>query len=95
MATANAIKRAKEVGVRKAIGATKGQIIWQFIFETAIICLVSIIAALAIVEVVLPYYNTFLVKDLAMNGSEFYLQIIIIFWLNHYFCGLLSSLVCC
>ena len=34
LATANAIKRAKEVGVRKIVGASKGNIIKQFIFET-------------------------------------------------------------
>ena len=81
LATASAIKRAKEVGVRKIVGATKKQIITQFIFETAIIVILSIIFALAIVELSLPFYNNFLKKTLTMNGGEFYLQLIFIFGL--------------
>ncbi|TDW49908.1 putative ABC transport system permease protein [Flavobacterium sp. 270] len=79
LATASAIKRAKEVGVRKIVGASKSQIISQFIFETAIIVILSILFALAIVELSLPYYNIFLKKTLTLNGSEFYLQLIFIF----------------
>jgi len=78
LATASAIKRAKEVGVRKIVGATKKQIIAQFIFETAIIVVLAILFALAIVELSLPYYNNFLKKSLTMNGGEFYLQLIFI-----------------
>lgn len=81
LATASAIKRAKEVGVRKVVGATKKQIIIQFIFETAIIVVLAILFALAIVELSLPYYNSFLRKTLTMNGGEFYLQLIFIFGL--------------
>lgn len=81
LATASAIKRAKEVGVRKIVGATKKQIITQFIFETAIIVFLAIVFALAIVELSLPFYNTFLGKNLTINGSEFYLQLILIFGL--------------
>ncbi|MBE8725177.1 ABC transporter permease [Flavobacterium hungaricum] len=81
LATASAIKRAKEVGVRKIVGATKKQIITQFIFETAIMVLLAIVFALAIVELSLPFYNNFLGKNLTINGSEFYLQLIVIFGL--------------
>lgn len=81
LATASAIKRAKEVGVRKIVGASKKQIVLQFIFETAIIVTLAILFALAIVELSLPYYNTFLNKTLTLNGSEFYLQLILIFGL--------------
>jgi putative ABC transport system permease protein len=79
LATASAIKRAKEVGVRKIVGASKIQIITQFIFETAIIVTLAIAFALAIVELSLPYYNNFLKKSLTMNGGEFYGQLIFIF----------------
>ncbi|WP_166922625.1 ABC transporter permease [Flavobacterium poyangense] len=81
LATASAIKRAKEVGVRKIVGASKNQIIQQFIFETTIIVVLAILFALAIVELSLPFYNSFLNKNLTMNGGEFYLQLIFIFGL--------------
>jgi len=79
LATANAIKRAKEVGVRKIVGASRGNIIAQFIFETILISSFSILLALVIVELALPYYNDFLGKNLMMVGGQFSLQLILIF----------------
>lgn len=79
LATANAIKRAKEVGVRKIIGASKGNIIKQFLFETTFMTLFAILLALAMVELSLPYYNEFLNKTMTMVGAQFYLQLIAIF----------------
>lgn len=79
LATANAVKRAKEVGIRKIVGASKTNIIVQFIFETTLITLFSILLALVIVELSLPYYNNFLNKNLTIIGSQFYLQLILIF----------------
>ncbi|WP_026728916.1 ABC transporter permease [Flavobacterium denitrificans] len=78
LATANAIKRAKEIGVRKITGATKGQIIMQFVFETALITIFSALLALVLVEILLPYYNSFLNKDLVLIGAQFFIQLIII-----------------
>jgi putative ABC transport system permease protein len=79
LATANAIKRAKEVGIRKIVGASRGTIITQFIFETILISSFSILLALVIVELALPYYNDFLGKNLMIVGSQFYMQLILIF----------------
>ncbi|MFH6998173.1 ABC transporter permease [Flavobacterium sp. FlaQc-57] len=92
LATASAIKRAKEVGVRKIVGASKRQIIAQFIFETAIIVVLAILFALAIVELSLPYYNNFLKKSLTMNGGEFYLQLIFIFGLVIILAGIFPAI---
>ncbi len=92
LATASAIKRAKEVGVRKIVGASKSQIIVQFILETAIIVSFSILFALALVELSLPFYNDFLNKKLTMNGSEFYLQLILIFSLVIVFAGIFPAI---
>ncbi|MBP4138756.1 ABC transporter permease [Flavobacterium geliluteum] len=92
LATASAIKRAKEVGVRKIVGASKKQIILQFVFETAIIVVLAILFALAIVELSLPYYNTFLKKSLSMNSSEFYLQLIFIFFLIIVLAGIFPAI---
>lgn len=78
LATANAIKRAKEIGIRKIIGATKKQIVWQFVFETVLVVCAALILSLMIVELALPYYNSFLQKELEMIGSQFYLQLLLI-----------------
>jgi putative ABC transport system permease protein len=92
LATASAIKRAKEVGVRKIVGASKNQITYQFIFETAIVVTLAILFALAIVEFSLPYYNDFLKKNLTMNGGEFYLQLIWIFGLVIILAGIFPAI---
>jgi len=79
LAAANAIKRAKEVGIRKIAGASKSNIIFQFIFETTLISLFAIFISLVIVELTLPYYNNFLNKNLMIIGGQFYWQLILIF----------------
>ncbi|PZX93272.1 ABC transporter permease [Flavobacterium aquariorum] len=92
LATANAIKRAKEVGVRKIVGASRGNIITQFIFETILISSLSILLALVIVELTLPYYNDFLGKNLMIIGSQFYLQLILIFVITVLVAGVFPSI---
>jgi putative ABC transport system permease protein len=91
LATANAVKRAKEIGVRKVVGASKSTIVIQFIFETALISLFSILLALVIVELTLPYYNDFLNKSLRIIGSQFYLQLILIFSITVLVAGILPA----
>ncbi len=90
-ATANAVKRAKEVGVRKIIGASKTAIVKQFIFETAVIALLSILISLVIVELSLPYYNAFLEKSLALQSSQFYLQLVVIFIITVILAGIFPA----
>jgi len=92
LATANSIKRAKEVGVRKVLGASKKNIVLQFIFETILMTSFSILLALMIVEIALPYYNTFLEKDLRIVESQFYLQLILVFIITIVFAGIFPAL---
>lgn len=79
LATANAIRRAKEVGVRKILGASKSNIVRQFLFETIITTLFALFLALVIVEIALPFYNDFLGKELSIYGSSMYLQLFLVF----------------
>ncbi len=81
LATANAIKRAKEVGVRKILGASKSNIVKQFLFETIITTCFAVLISLVIVELSLPYYNEFLNKELILYGNQFYIQLILIFFI--------------
>src|SRR5690606_10794875 len=78
LSTANAVKRAKEVGVRKILGATKANVVRQFLFETVLTTLFAILLALVIVELSLPYYNDFLGKDLLIHGEQFYTPLILV-----------------
>jgi len=92
LATANAIKRAKEVGVRKVLGASKNNIVKQFIFETILTSIVAILISLVIVELSLPSYNEFLGKDLVIHSGQFYLQIIFIFLIVIVFGGIFPAI---
>ncbi|KUJ61018.1 multidrug ABC transporter substrate-binding protein [Flavobacteriaceae bacterium CRH] len=92
LATANAVKRAKEVGVRKVVGATKWQIIAQFVFETILITLFSVLIALVIVELSLPFYNALLNKNLILIGTQFYLQLILVFILVVFVSGVFPAI---
>ena len=67
MSTALATKRAKEVGMRRTLGAGKLELIAQFMGETFIITLLALALALAVVERLLPHINTFLQKTLSLN----------------------------
>lgn len=91
LATANAINRAKEVGIRKILGASKSNIVKQFLFETIITVLFSILLSLVIVELSLPYYNDFLGTKLLIFGNQFYLQLIIIFIITIIFAGIFPA----
>ncbi len=92
LATANAVKRAKEVGVRKISGASKGDIVSQFLFETVLITTFSILLALVIVELTLPYYNNFLNKNIVLLASQFYIQLIFIFIITILAAGLFPAI---
>ncbi len=60
LATAQAVNRSKEVGIRKVMGSSRKQLIIQFLGETFIITLFAIIAAVVIVQLVLPILNQLL-----------------------------------
>lgn len=68
--TAESIRRLKEVGVRKVVGATHKQLIKQFLFESILISLISLILAITLAEILLPLFNTILNKNLAFNYTE-------------------------
>ena len=57
LSVAASIRRAKEVGVRKVLGSGRGQLFWQFMTETAILCFISLCVALLMVQLLLPYFN--------------------------------------
>ena len=57
MATAQALKRSKEVGVRKVMGSSRGQLFWQFIAETAIIAVLAGFIAYIFANTLFPFLS--------------------------------------
>lgn len=66
LSTAKAGKRAREVAMRKVLGASRGQVAIQFLGEAIAIVLLSLLFALVAVEVALPFYNEVLGKNLSL-----------------------------
>ena len=70
LATARSARRAKEVGLRKVIGALRGQLIRQFLAESLLISFFSLILALIIVCLFLPLFNLLADKDLTLHLKD-------------------------
>jgi putative ABC transport system permease protein len=71
LATARSTHRAREVGVRKVVGASRAQIIRQFLCESVLVSLCAVITAEALIEVSSPLLNQFLVssQDISYAGG--------------------------
>lgn len=67
LSTARSMERSKEVGIRKSIGANRGSLIYQFLSESFIIVVISMMAALIIVYAALPAMGNF-------TGKVFFIQ---------------------
>ncbi|WP_114954047.1 ABC transporter permease [Sphingosinicella terrae] len=64
LATARASQRAREVALRKALGATRRQLVMQFVGESIIVAVVAMLIALALLELLVPPFASFLEADL-------------------------------
>ena len=67
LATARASQRAREVALRKVLGANRQQLMTQFLAESVLIAGIAMLLALALVELLLPSLAGFLDADLAMR----------------------------
>ncbi len=67
LATARAIGRAKEVGVRKAVGSYRSQLIGQFLIESALLNFLAVVVAFAGIVVALPVFNRFTDQQLTYS----------------------------
>ena len=67
LATAAASKRAKEVGIRKVLGSNKNQLIYQFLAESFIATVISMVLALTLFALALPVFNDLAGKELPLN----------------------------
>lgn len=67
LATAQSIRRAREVGLRKVVGASRGQLIQQFLGESLIVAFLALLLAIIATEAMLPVFNDLIQKRLVLD----------------------------
>ncbi len=70
LTTARSTQRAKEVGIRKVVGANRSQLVLQFLGESVLLTAVAMLLALALVELALPAFGAFLEKPIAFSLAD-------------------------
>ncbi|MCF7910898.1 MAG: ABC transporter permease [Candidatus Cloacimonetes bacterium] len=70
LSTAQSPLRAREIGIRKVVGANRSLLIQQFLGESLIIAIMALCIAVVIVEILLPYYNDFTGKSLNLKLTD-------------------------
>lgn len=92
MATAQALNRAREVGVRKTMGSTRGQLFWQFMSETSLIVLMATVLSLVLARMGIPFLNDLtglrltldFSRDAVLYGFLLFLMLIVVFLAGAY-----------
>ncbi|MCG8603430.1 ABC transporter permease [bacterium] len=67
LATARSANRSKEIGLRKVIGAQRTQLVWQFLSESVVLSILSLVLAVLLVAISLPAFNSLAGKELTIN----------------------------
>jgi putative ABC transport system permease protein len=78
LSIARSLTRAKEVGMRKALGALKSQVVGQFWGEALLICVVAFVLGCVVAALAMPQYNTLFVSRLSLNYFQKPVIIVII-----------------
>jgi putative ABC transport system permease protein len=68
LSTAQSTSRAREVGIRKIVGSTRGSLIRQFLFESVVVSLISLVLAIVLIQLILPTFNLLTRKQLEMQN---------------------------
>ncbi|MGW8122178.1 ABC transporter permease [Roseivirga echinicomitans] len=90
MVTASSLKRAKEIGLRKVIGAQKSQLVWYQLVESVVVTTIALVMAFALTERLLPVMNELLGKT--MELKYFSLEFLLFVPLMGLIIGLLTGL---
>ena len=57
LSTANSSLRGKEIGMRKTVGSSQQQIIWQFVLESIVFCFIATLFSISVLEIIRPHYS--------------------------------------
>ena len=87
LSTARSERRAREVGIRKAIGSLRRQLIYQFFSESLLVTALAFIGALVLVQLMLPFFNTIADKKMTIPWGN------PVFWLLGIGFSLITGLI--
>jgi putative ABC transport system permease protein len=96
LATARAVSRAKEVGIRKTVGSERKQLIIQFLSESALLNFIALVLALVIVIVAMPGFNKLSGQNLSFSlfsKTSFWSGLVGLFFIGVFFSGLYPAFV--
>ena len=94
LATARSAKRAKEVGIRKVIGAARFTLMGQFIGEAMLLTFISLVVSVLMVILLLPAFNSLTGKQMSLplNETFFWIRLVVLFLLVSFIAGSYPSL---
>ena len=85
LSVASASQRSKEVGVKKTLGVSKKQLLFQYVFEIVFQGFISFGFALVIVELVLPFFNEFVQKEISiLHTNSLYIVFVVVILISFF-----------
>lgn len=94
LATARSAERSREIGVRKAMGAIRGQLFWQFIAESTLITFCAMVLGVLLALVLLPAFNSLAATRLSMGlgNARIYTWLAAVFFCTTFLAGTYPAL---
>ncbi len=77
LSTARAVKRAREVGIRKVLGSVKKQLVFQFLTESVLLTFFAMLCAYVMIFFLLPYFNQLANKNISFNSFLSYQSVLV------------------
>jgi putative ABC transport system permease protein len=96
LTVARSVKRAKEIGIRKVVGGDRKQLVFQFLGESYLLCLIAFVLALVLVHFILPVFNTLSNKALALSylmDAKLVAGYIVLFLITGFLAGFYPALI--
>jgi putative ABC transport system permease protein len=96
LTVARSVKRAKEIGIRKVVGSSRKQLIFQFLGESFLLCFIAFAFAIALVQLILPVFNQLANKQLAISylfDIKLICVYIILFFITSFLAGFYPAVI--
>jgi putative ABC transport system permease protein len=96
LTVARSVKRAKEIGIRKVVGGSRKQLIFQFLGESFLLCFIAFVMAVVLVQLILPVFNELSNKALSISylfDARLILVYVILFFLTSFLAGFYPALI--